>query len=303
MELNWLEDFVQLARSRNFSRAAGERNISQSAFSRRIRALEHWLGALLINRGSYPVSLTEAGEEFLPTAVGLVGQLYDSRVAFRQTQKAGERTVTLAAQRSLSLGFFTGWIEDVERRIGTIDIRMIADNHYGAIQSLNRGGCDFLLCFTHPDIESMSKRIFPGVLLGDDRLIPISAPNGANPQFALPGKASSPIPYLSYGSETFLGKAVNLIVRRHRCALEYSSYEAAFGEALKSMALSGRGVAWLPEHSIKEELAAGKLIPAGGEKWSARLDIRLFRAGDSLTPIGELLWKTALTLSAENNYS
>ncbi|MDD9877297.1 MAG: LysR family transcriptional regulator [Magnetovibrio sp.] len=36
MELTWLEDFIVLARTRHFSRAALERHVSQPAFSRRI---------------------------------------------------------------------------------------------------------------------------------------------------------------------------------------------------------------------------------------------------------------------------
>jgi len=40
VELKWLEDFISLARTRNFSRSAEERHVTQSAFSRRIQALE-----------------------------------------------------------------------------------------------------------------------------------------------------------------------------------------------------------------------------------------------------------------------
>ncbi|MGB7318893.1 MAG: LysR family transcriptional regulator, partial [Planktotalea sp.] len=66
MDLNWLGDFECLARTLNFTRAATERNITQSAFSRRIKALESWVGAPLINRAHYPVQLTDAGAQFLP---------------------------------------------------------------------------------------------------------------------------------------------------------------------------------------------------------------------------------------------
>ena len=68
MDLNWLRDFECLSRSQNFTRAADERNITQSAFSRRIKALESWVGMPLINRATYPVQLTEAGLQFLPIA-------------------------------------------------------------------------------------------------------------------------------------------------------------------------------------------------------------------------------------------
>lgn len=44
MELKWLEDFTALANTLSFSRAAEVRNVTQSAFSRRIKQLEMWLG-------------------------------------------------------------------------------------------------------------------------------------------------------------------------------------------------------------------------------------------------------------------
>ena len=47
MELVWLEDFLALAEALNFSRAAEARHVTQPAFSRRIRALEGWIGAAL----------------------------------------------------------------------------------------------------------------------------------------------------------------------------------------------------------------------------------------------------------------
>jgi DNA-binding transcriptional LysR family regulator len=43
------------------------------------------------------------------------------------------------------------------------------------------------------------------------------------------------------------------------------------------MAIQGRGIAWLPENLIREDLAAKRLIPAGAAQWSIPLQIRLFR--------------------------
>ena len=58
MNLIWLEDFLALASTGNFSRAAEERHMTQPAFSRRIRALEEWLGVVLIDRTTHPAALT-----------------------------------------------------------------------------------------------------------------------------------------------------------------------------------------------------------------------------------------------------
>ncbi len=79
MDLNWLRDFECLARTLNFTRAAEERNITQSAFSRRIKALENWVGLPLVNRATYPIQITEAGRQFLPVALSAVSQLVETR--------------------------------------------------------------------------------------------------------------------------------------------------------------------------------------------------------------------------------
>ena len=68
MESKWIEDFLSVAETLNFSRSAKLRNVTQPAFSRRIRALENWLGAELFDRASYPTRLTPAGKLFLVQA-------------------------------------------------------------------------------------------------------------------------------------------------------------------------------------------------------------------------------------------
>ena len=81
MELNQVSYFINLAETLNFTRAAEERNITQSAFSRRIRSLENWIGVPLIDRANYPVQLSPAGRQFLPIAQQALANLTDARQA------------------------------------------------------------------------------------------------------------------------------------------------------------------------------------------------------------------------------
>lgn len=60
MQFKWMEDFIALAQTRSFTRAAELRHVTHPAFGRRIRALESWAGTTLIERGSSPVVLTDA---------------------------------------------------------------------------------------------------------------------------------------------------------------------------------------------------------------------------------------------------
>lgn len=65
MESKWLEDFISLAETHSFSRSAEQRHVTQSAFSRRIKSLEAWIGTDLIDRTCFPTSLTREGHFFM----------------------------------------------------------------------------------------------------------------------------------------------------------------------------------------------------------------------------------------------
>ena len=93
MELKWFEDFLSVSHCYSFTRAASERNITQSALSRRIRQLEEWLGVVLFDRKTYPIRLTPEGEEFLHVAHATVFSMTRLRRSFRA--KAHETDVTV----------------------------------------------------------------------------------------------------------------------------------------------------------------------------------------------------------------
>jgi LysR family glycine cleavage system transcriptional activator len=87
--LNWLRDFEAAARMENFARAAEILNMSTSAVSQQVKALESHFGTELFKRGARNVELTDAGHAFLPavrqslntveeTASSLFGQEKDN---------------------------------------------------------------------------------------------------------------------------------------------------------------------------------------------------------------------------------
>ncbi|MFI4987087.1 MAG: transcriptional regulator GcvA [Alphaproteobacteria bacterium] len=64
--LSALQAFEAAARHLSFTLAASELNVSQSAISRHVRALEDRLGVKLFRRAKQRVTLSEAGEAYLP---------------------------------------------------------------------------------------------------------------------------------------------------------------------------------------------------------------------------------------------
>jgi DNA-binding transcriptional LysR family regulator len=66
--LDGLEAFLNVAKHRNFRRAAAELGVTPSAMSQAVRALEARIGVALFIRTTRSVGLTEAGERFLSRA-------------------------------------------------------------------------------------------------------------------------------------------------------------------------------------------------------------------------------------------
>lgn len=292
MELNWLEDFLCLARTNSFSRAAEERNITQSAFSRRIKALEHWLGAPLVDRSTYPTSLTPAGRQFLATAEQVLRQLQQTRDDLRSRGRRASGRVRFAALHSLALGFFPRWFGAIERRVPYLTTTLMADNMHNCVQALIEDDVDFLMCFVHPKIPVVIDPLrFPCITLGYDRLVPVSAPDGAGaPRFPLPGRKKRPLPFLTYGPDAFLGRAVALVLREQaRCHLA-PIYENSMAEGLKAMVMDSHGLAWLPQVSCADALEAGQVVRGGPARWDVPLEVRLYRAPEPVSGEVAAIW-------------
>jgi DNA-binding transcriptional LysR family regulator len=291
MDLKHLEDFVSLCETRSFSRSALARNVTQSAFSRRIQALEVWLGASLIDRSTFPTSLTDEGRSFRETADEVLNMLQDARSDMQARRQASRRTISFAALHTLALSVFPEWLKDIERSLGSLKTDVLADNSHNCVQSLVEGKSDFLLTFHHDAVPiSIDPERFPFIVLGEDRLLAASRCEDGEPLFRLDDDAS----LLAYGSNSFLGRLSAHAARVAGVDLMTSHVnDNAVAEILKAMVLAGHGVAWLPESLIRRDLASGQLYDLGAD---LRMEIRMYRSADRTRPSIDQLWKAAAAL-------
>jgi DNA-binding transcriptional LysR family regulator len=289
MDINWLRDFVCLGRTLNFTRAAEERNVTQSAFSRRIRSLENWIGVPLVDRARYPLELSEAGLQFLPVAKQTVADLTDTRQAIRERARGHTTFQRIAALHAISVNFLQPRMAEFERQYPAMRTRVMSDSLTACCQLLSEGGCELLLYYRHQDVAPILDEIrFKRRDICEERLIPVAQhAAAARHGWALPGRE---VPYLSYDPNTFLGTVVDQTIGNRRPALSIR-YMDALAEALKRRTLEGAGLAWLPEFSIARELEDGTLVRMGGRDWTATMTISLFCSPERLDDIGRLIWE------------
>jgi len=193
LNLSWLDDFFALVASGNFSRAAEERHMTQPAFSRRIRALEEWLGTELFDRSSQPARLTAAGEWFRDAAHDLMARVARVPGEARAVAEARSTALRFAATHALSFTFLTGWLQGIESRTTVGSITLVSDVFARCEAMLLESQVQFVMSHSHPQASSeLVVQGFPFVRVGSDLLIPVSAPDATGrPRHALADAAGA----------------------------------------------------------------------------------------------------------------
>lgn len=301
MELRWLEDFITLARTRHFSRAAESRNVAQPTFSRRIKLLEEEMGTTLINRQTLPLSLTPAGEEFLGLCHDITRRLDEGRRRLAQLSEQQTSHLRLAAPQSLLVHFLPSW-RDTLPAIPALQPYLratgwLVDDYFRA---LARRECDLVLCYwplepcgAEPDIQA-----FASCSLAMERLVPVTVPDArGQPLHDL--ETGTRLPLIAYHPRGLIDAAI-----RHRLGqLDQFPTFSVLSENIQSgnireLVIQGYGVGWLPERTVRDALADGSLVPAGGERWRVPLEIRLFRRSGGDDPVDlDTFWESLARLA------
>jgi DNA-binding transcriptional LysR family regulator len=187
------------------------------------------------------------------------------------------------------------WLRSLESRITIGPIQLVSDVLQQCEALMLQGRVQFLLCHSHDHSPMRLDSVHhPSAVVGSDLLMPVSVPGlDGKPKFALIARANQRVAVLAYSAESGIGRIVRAL---RGAALEEIQADVVFtahlASVLKTMALDGRGVAWLPKTLIGEDLASGRLVAVGEESWSIAVDIRLFRQEATMHPAAEKFWRT-----------
>lgn len=293
MEIVWLEDLIALAECLNFSRAAKARNITQPAFGRRIRALEAWAGAPLIDRATHRLHLTPSGEVMLIVARDVLRRLEQGRQDVQEMLGAS-MALRFASTHALSLTFFPEWFRGLGAPAAAMPVHLLADNMKACERLMAQGKVQFLLCHHHPLAEiDLNASDFTWIKLGSDVLIPVCR-RGADgkPAFIWPGTEEEPIPLLAFDDGSGMGRIITAaLLTQQRAHFVKPIFTSHLAIVLKTLAADGRGVAWTPLSLVQDDLASGALVRAVDDGWNIPIDIVLLRPKERQSAAAEKIWE------------
>ncbi|NBX66079.1 MAG: LysR family transcriptional regulator [Proteobacteria bacterium] len=283
MELTEIEDFLALARTGSFRRAAELRFITQPAFSRRIMAIEERMGTPLFDRSVTPVDLTPAGQRFLVHAEqisrGIAKAVEDTRAA----SSALTNPVRIVISHTLAVSFFPFWWKQCTRAMPHLSVRLTGQRIEQCVSDLREGLADFAMVHAAPSFLPFADGTgLQSKTLGTDTILPVMAKRMMGQSVGL----------LGYAPGSFLGRcveALTLDLPRHR-KIE-TVFESPSSEVLRAMAMAGFGMAFLPKSLIEDDLEGGFLVSALPKRYQMDLDIHIIRRNGTMTPDCEALWK------------
>lgn len=162
MNLNQLEYFVCAAKHLNFTKAAKECFISQTAMTQQIQALEKTLGVKLFIRDKHHTELTPAGNVYLKEVKAILKR---SDEAMRLA-----RTASMGLDGEMTIGFISGFgqsdcyeiLRGFHEAYPNIKLKFLRSTMSGLMEYLQKRECD--IAFTvqphKRDYENMNRLYF-----------------------------------------------------------------------------------------------------------------------------------------------
>ena len=127
---NELEAFIQAAELGSLTRAAEQLDISTSAASRHLLALEERLGVRLVHRTTRRLHLTEAGEQFFLRARDLLANMKEAEASVSEAAINPTGTLRVTASLSFCLQHLAPLVPEFTSQYPNISVDIVAANRY-----------------------------------------------------------------------------------------------------------------------------------------------------------------------------
>ncbi len=297
MRLEWLEDILAIAQAGSFSAAAERRNLTQSAFSRRIQQIEDHVGVELFDRSRKPVQLR-------PTTLAQGAQIEQISAALRQLVvdlRRGDREtsnrIVIASQHSLTTSLAPRIIQGIQDKGEAIYVRLRSANLDECFGLLLSRQADLIIVYSAPQLaEEISGDYLESIHILPDRLIPV-----LRSDLALKlgnGAAKAEIPIVAYPKDVFFGRimADRILPLLDPGTVALPRAETALTIAALEMAAAGVAVAWVPESLARIGIAQGRVSDLSEILPGCDLTVRAVRLRGARGLAEEIIWDHILAL-------
>jgi DNA-binding transcriptional LysR family regulator len=211
-DLRRLRAFHAVAQTGSFSEAALELGYAQSVVSHHVAALEREFGLTLVNRGTRPVSITDAGARLLRHAEAVLGHVTAAEDELRAIAGLQGGTLRLGAFLSACNSFLPAALARFEKEHPDVEVSFEQLEEPAARRRIRSGDLDLAVVWRIPEFPdpagAMGEDGFDQIHLADDPYLVVLPPGHrlarrrqvrladlADERFTAPAAESHALPY------------------------------------------------------------------------------------------------------------
>lgn len=301
MRLDWIEDILAVLHAGSLNRAAELRHLTQPAFSRRIQAIEEYVGVELLDRTHKPAQLSDAvlgqQEKLEHLATGLRDLLYE----LRHYDRLVKNRVVIASQHAITTSVAPALVKQIAADPNS-HIRLRSANRSECLTLLMTKQVDVILIYRSPDEAlPIDGAYLDRIDFGEELFVPVFGTHAIVDLMAQ--YESGELPIITYPPNVFLGEVIQreiLPQLRARLFLKERT-ESALTLAVLQLALAGVGVAWIPQSLATKEIGYGNLTELSHLFGNARLRIDAVRLSGEKSAAEQNVWAVINTLASRSS--
>ncbi|AZP10885.1 LysR family transcriptional regulator [Undibacterium parvum] len=252
-----MQTFVRVVETGGFSAVSRERNTSQSSVSKQIAALENSLGVKLLTRTTRSLTLTEDGEQYFEEVRRLISEVAEAEARLRHGEQQLRGLLRVAAPVAFGLRVLMPHVRDFLKIHPNIKIDLrLNDNVIDLVEQ----GVDVAVRIAHLSDSGLIARCIGesrAVLVASRSYLASLPDNLAVPKTPDELRMHACIVYterLTKNAWTFtnaLGESVSVTVN--------GPLQSNSSEAVRSAALNGLGIAYVPIWHFEDEIKSGEM--------------------------------------------
>ncbi len=156
IELRHLRYFLALAEARSFTHAAGRLNLTQPTLSHQIKRLEAAIGAILFERRSKDVELTQAGRLFLPYCERILKEVELGALALSELEGLMRGTLRMGVSHSFSSSMLPSTLAEFASRYPGVRVIARVVPHLEMEHALVAGELDLAVAYVSDNAEHIA---------------------------------------------------------------------------------------------------------------------------------------------------